>query len=403
MKKLVTLGAAALLATFDWGARAHAAGFLIYDLSAEALGKGSAVSASTQEPAAVWFNPAALAFMGHGVSASVVGIRARATYEAPDGAETSTVNNNHALPTLFANARVHERVALGFGVYPAFGLEIEWPGDWVGKEFTTKARITTVALNPTVAIQIAPALSLAAGFSAVRGVVELENALPAVVGGTSRVGAATWGWAGNAALLYRPLPDVLHFALTYRSRTKLSFDGRADFDPSPDFAPSLPDQGASAEITLPDILSAGVMWRPLPNWTFTFDPNLVFWSTIEELVIDFQSAPTRVLKRDNHASVTLRFGGEWGAPGDGLRLRAGFIFDQNPSPAETLAPSLPDANRLDFGLGVGYKAGAFKADLGYLLVYFLPSESTGGTEGPIGTYRSIAQLLGLTLTAQFGP
>ena len=36
---------------------AHASGFLIYDLSGEAIGRGSAVSAGVTEPAAVWFNP----------------------------------------------------------------------------------------------------------------------------------------------------------------------------------------------------------------------------------------------------------------------------------------------------------------------------------------------------------
>jgi hypothetical protein len=50
---------------------------------------------------------------------------------------------------------------------------------------------------------------------------------------------------------------------------------------------------------------------------------------------------------------------------------------------------------------VGYRWRWARADLGYLLVYFLPSDSTTGQEGPIGTYKSLAQLLGLTLTAMF--
>ena len=46
-----------------------AGGFMIYDISGSALARGSAVTADDEEPAAVWFNPANLAFMG-GVSAS---------------------------------------------------------------------------------------------------------------------------------------------------------------------------------------------------------------------------------------------------------------------------------------------------------------------------------------------
>jgi hypothetical protein len=34
-------------------------------------------------------------------------------------------------------------------------------------------------------------------------------------------------------------------------------------------------------------------------------------------------------------------------------------------------------------------------------VIFLPADSTGGTEGSVGTYDTIAHLVGLTLTASW--
>ena len=46
-----------------------ASGFLIADISGQALARASAVSADVDEPAAVYYNPANLAFLG-GVSAS---------------------------------------------------------------------------------------------------------------------------------------------------------------------------------------------------------------------------------------------------------------------------------------------------------------------------------------------
>jgi long-chain fatty acid transport protein len=386
--------------------RAHAAGFLIYDLSAEALGKASAVVASTREPAAVWFNPAALAYEKHGLSLGAIGVTAKARFEPKNTAfpEAKTKPGRFVLPTFFAHAKVNDRIAVGFGAYPAFGLSITWPDDWQGREYVIKAAITTLALNPTVAVELLPQLSLGVGFSAVRATVEFKNALPAVVGGMVEIGGGTWGYGANAALLYRPLPETLHFGLTYRSRIALNFNGRADFDPSPDFAPLLPDQGGKAKLTLPDILTAGVMWRPAEKVTLTVDSNLVFWSTFERLVIDFDTAPDKIMERNNHNSFTVRAGAEWQTPLEGFALRGGFIFDQNPSPKETMAPSLPDANRLDFALGVGYRSGNFKADVGYLLVYFLPSKAEGGMEkeGPEGTYHSLAQLLGVTVSVLFG-
>jgi long-chain fatty acid transport protein len=394
---------AVLLGLCFGAAPARAGGFLIYEMSAEAMGKASAVSASTQEPAAVWFNPAALVNQGHGFSLSGVGVLARTRFQPADGSdEVKTKPGRFVLPTVFASARAHERVAVGLGIFPAFGLSVTWPEDWLGREHTIKAAIETVNFNPTVAVSLVPQLSLGVGVQIIRGAVELQNALPAVVGGTATIGGGSWGVGANAGLLYKALPERLHLAFTYRSRVKLSFDGRVDFDPHPDFEPSLPDQGGGADITLPDILTLGVMWRPVPSVELTFDPNLVLWSTFDRLVIDFESVADRILERHSKNTVALRLGVDWATPQPGLSARLGFIYDQNPAPPETLAPSLPDGNRLDFGAGVGYRWRWLKADVGYLLVYFLPAEATTGREGPEGTYRSIAQLFGLTVSALFG-
>jgi long-chain fatty acid transport protein len=402
MKRLAAMSLA-LLALASPGA-ARAAGYLIYDLSGEALGKASAVVASTREPAAVWFNPAALTEMGHGVSLSGVAVFARSRFEPEAGGEDiETEPANHVLPAVFATAKVHDQVAVGFGAFPAFGLSIEWPEDWVGREAAIKAEVQTLNLNPTAAVRLLPGLSLGVGFQAVRAAVEFINGLPAVVGGTARLGGGTWGYGGNAAVLFQPqMVPQLAFGLTYRSRVKLDFTGRVDFDPgSPDFEPSLPDQGGTAELTLPDILSFGSAWQVAPSVALTLDVNYVLWSTYDELFVDFDQAPDLVQIRDNKNAFTLRLGVDWSTPVEGLSVRGGFILDQNPSPSENLAPSLPDANRVDFGAGVGYRWRWARADLGYLLVYFLPSDSTTGAEGPVGTYKSLAQLLGLTLTASF--
>ena len=129
----------------------QANGFLIYDLSGEAIGRASAVSASTDEPAAVWFNPAALVFMGPAASAGGVYVTAKSRF-SPDagGAATDSQRGNFLLPTFFATSPVSDRVAVGLGVYTAFGIGIAWPNDWIGREATIAASLQTLAINPTV-------------------------------------------------------------------------------------------------------------------------------------------------------------------------------------------------------------------------------------------------------------
>jgi long-chain fatty acid transport protein len=236
----------------------------------------------------------------------------------------------------------------------------------------------------------------------VRAAVDFRNGLPALTGAGSevRLGAGTWGYGVNAAVLYRPLPNRLQAALTYRSRVKLDFSGHADFSPTnPDFVPALPDQPGSAGITLPDAITAGVMFRPLAELMLEADVNYVLWSTYDKINITFQSAPPHVIEPDGHNAFTVRLGGDYHFARPNLHLRAGFIFDQRAIPQEALGPGLPDGNRLDGTVGVGYTRGPVTADLGFMYVYVLPATSTGEREGPVGTYRTNAQLLGITIRA----
>jgi long-chain fatty acid transport protein len=383
-----------------------ASGFLIYDVSGQAIGRASAVSADVDEPAAVWFNPANLAYLG-GVNASVGGVflTSKSTFSpSGGGAETSTKRGNFFLPSVFASGQLTDRVAVGVGAYSAFGIGITWPDDWAGRENAIHASLETLTLNPTVAVKVHPRIAVAAGFDAVRSVVDFSNGLPTLIGGDVRLGAGTWGYGFNVAGLYKIYPGRLHLALTYRSRVKLDFDGQANFSPAnPDFAPVLPDQRGTASITLPDIITVGAMGRPRPDLALTLDANLVLWSTYDRIDINFQTAPDRAIVSNGRNTVTLRGGADWTFPArwPGLHLRAGLIYDRSAIPSANLGPSLPDSDRVDVALGVGYGRGHFRGDLGYLLVVFLPADATTGQEGPVGTYNTIAQLLGLTVSLRW--
>jgi long-chain fatty acid transport protein len=382
-----------------------ASGFLIYDISGQALARASAVTADDEEPAAVWFNPANLAFLG-GVNASAGGVfvTSQATFSpAGGGPSTDSIRGNFFLPTVFASALLTDRIAVGMGVYSTFGIGIHWPDDWEGREATIKASLQTLSFNPTVAVRLHKQISVAAGFDAIRSVVDFTNGLPSIIGGDVRLAGGTWGYGFNVAALYRVIPRKLQLAVTYRSRVKLDFDnGRANFSPAnPDFAPALPDQSGRASITLPDIITVGVMGRPRFDLALSFDANLVLWSTYDRLNIDFQSAPDHVINPNGRNTFTLRGGADWTFPyrWPGLHLRGGVIYDRSAIPTSNLGPGLPDSDRVDVALGAGYGRGHFRGDLGYLLVVFLPADSAGGSEGPAGTYKTLAHLIGLTLTA----
>jgi long-chain fatty acid transport protein len=390
----------AFLLALGASATARAGGFLVYDVSAEASAKGSAVVASTDEPAAVWYNPAALSFVpGHRLSLGGSLIRSATSFEAAAGGTSDNVPATFALPHLFASFTISPRLSAGLGVYAVYGLGNEWKPDWIGRESSIRSALTTVSINPTLALRLSDQVSLGLGFDLLRGSVDMENALPEPVGGQVRIGGAGWGYGGNLGLLVRAVPDRLHVGLTYRSRIHLPLDGRVDFDPHPEFANSLPDQAGSSSATMPDILALGVLYKPIPSLEISLDLNLVLWGVYDETRIVLASGDEIAVEHDYHASGVLRAGVDWAAPVPGLHLRGGFIFDQTPAPAEHLDPSMPDSDQIDLTVGLGYAWRSLRADLAYQLLLYLPADSVTGEAGPEGTYRTTGHFLGLTVSA----
>jgi long-chain fatty acid transport protein len=390
---------------------AHAGGFQLAEQSAEALGMASAVSASTVAPDAVWYDPAALVFVD-GVQASLSGTAYLGSSQFTPRGEGDAIDaepTRQLVPSFFASARVSDRIAVGLGVAVPFGLGVEWPHDWVGRDYGIESSLMVVDFNPVVAFKLLPKLSIAAGFDLMRGAVDLERGLPTAGTDTVRISGDAWGFGANVALLYRIVPEQLHLALSYRSRARLKLGGQADFEVTePVFSTRLFDQRGSATLTLPDVITLGAMFRPDPRVRIGLDANAVLWSTFDRIPIDFAdpATPDAQLVPDYHDTVNVRLGAEWSTPVRGLRARIGLIVDPNPAPETGLSPSLPDGMRLDASAGVGYHGPSLGIDAGYMLVIFLrsdaraPSDPTQAPQSPEGSYRTTAHLIGLTLTGR---
>ena len=147
----------------------------------------------------------------------------------------------------------------------------------------------------------------------------------------------------------------------------------------------------------------GVVQQPPPGVANRLDQTVV-WTvnnptgsgiTFAEPPVVFPNPAQSTHNAKNfHHTWNLHVGGEYAITQNFL-ARLGFMYDPTPSPSETLSPDLPDADRLNFAGGVGYRAGGFTADLGYQYVLFL---NTGSTFPPFpGTMSGGVHVVGLTL------
>jgi long-chain fatty acid transport protein len=410
MNRFTLTHAAALAGLLAAGTDARAAGFAIYEHDAESMARAGAVAAYPNVAGSLY---------NVGVLGALKGLKLRlgdtlifpsTTYIPRDGgARTDATTPVQPPPNLYASYTLSDLagvgdLAFGLGLFPLYGLVLEWPEDWAGRFENKSADLKTFTVNPGVAFRLAKRVSLGIGFQLVIGSVHLKS--DADLGGGHEaalelVGKAI-GYSFNVGLYANPI-DELHVGVQWRHSTKMPFKGDADVTHS-EGTPGgtralLYDQGVGAGVTLPGMLSAGIGYDLTKDINLEFDVNLVTWSELDGFTIDFEEAGTPDARRvlDWRDSITFRVGGTWRTPVEGLQARLGYVYDLNPVPDHTLSPLLPDSNRHLFAIGAGYAIAGFSVDVGYNYVLFLNRAVWDSTEHIQGAYETDAHLLGLSL------
>jgi long-chain fatty acid transport protein len=399
MKKTLTV--VTLLAA----SASQAAGLAIDTQSSRATGMGSTGVASSRDASSIYYNPAGILGVGKldaqlGDSLVLVGLGF-----TPNATGVKQSQNPVSPPPYaYFVYKINEQLAAGVGVFTPFGANSQWPEDFVGQQIARESRVATYDINPTLAWSPLKWLRLGVGFQAVHGTVEVHRQVavpspPALPGTTGEVALSgnTWGLGYNAGVQADVVPGLLTLGAQFRSRVLMFLEGDADFSDFPEpVAPMFQDQPIRLDVELPASVGLGVTLTPLEKLTLAVDANWVQWSSIQQLLFEFQTTPAF-----NQPSVkrwedrwNFHVGGEYKVT-DALAVRAGFVYDPTPSPEETLAPDLPDADRLKISVGAGYAFSTFRVDAGYQLVLLQEQQSTF-TPLP-GTYGGAAHVIGLTL------
>jgi long-chain fatty acid transport protein len=213
-----------------------------------------------------------------------------------------------------------------------------------------------------------------------------------------------WGFGATAGILVKIIPDILNVGVGYRSGVALSFSGNAAFtkDGSGANVPSglrsrLTDGVGSADLNLPHVVSFGVAGFPIEGLTLGVTADLITWSSYDKLEIKFTDNPELNTSdpKDWKNTVSVRVGAEYDVIKN-LGVRLGFIYDMGPIPDNRIGPELPDNDRYEFCVGVGYEIIGIRIDAAYQYL-FTGTFDTGPLAPLVGSYRADAHLMGLSL------
>ncbi len=398
-----------------------ASGFSIYEQGSRATGMAGAFMARANEPSAIFYNPAGIAGLkGWQLQVGTTAIQPQFSFTGPLSMDQYAYNKAKKglfFPShLYATYTLNPNISFGLGIYSPFGMATTWQDKWVGRLLATNTELRTVFFNPVVAYKIRDNLSVAAGISLVNANVVLEKDVlftPRHLFGHSKLEANTNGFGFNMGIHYR-LCDKAELGIVYRSPVQLDFnDGKAYFTfpvtqndiVNQEIAAYFPAKTkATSAITLPASYGLGVAYEMTPNLSFEFDYLVMGWHSYDEVKITFADPVAgqteNVNPRNYKDSFSLRFGLEYRLDTH-LTLRAGYAWDSHAVPSAYVEPTLPENDRHNYTIGLGYHNRHFSVDAAYHILLQDDRQVENTVSSFDGSYAGLANIAGLTFGYAF--
>jgi len=414
----------AALATLAPSTSGHAAGFALREQSASAQGNAFAgATAAAEDVSYMFFNPAALGFLnGYQALAVLSYIRPQSELSAASGATVRAspiggrtgaddVTDDVVTPALYGMAELAQGVRAGIGINVPFGLEIGYPGDWVGRYHVVNSELQTININPVLAWQPVDWLAFGAGlqvqyidaeinnaidFGTIGTVFGIPGAVPASQDGFAKLKGHDWGVGFNLGALVEPVKGT-RLGVAYRSEVEHELEGDANFDlDSAGIGAALraatgafANTGASTKVTTPTMLSAGIHQQLTPRWSLMGEVAWTEWSTFKELRISFDNPAQadNVTEEDWRDAFFVALGTTY-KPAKEVTLRGGIAFDQTPVEDEHRTPLIPDADRYWLSVGIGWQPIHWLGlDAGYTHIFLDDADVDLSAADPGSTFR----------------
>lgn len=387
----------------------YAGGFQLNEHGARAMGLGGAFTAVADDPSAIYFNGAGLTqlsgwnFM---IGTALISPNSEFRGVAPQINDYKTKAQTFVVPNGYATYRVNNDWAVGLGFNVPFGLGTVWPTDWPGRYLALETDVKAYTISGDVAYKLIDNLSISAGMQySFANVTITEKKAQTPFPGDALItldGKDNSAFGYKFGILYKPI-STLSFGASFHSQIKYNFKGTATTIGASQLASEFPAGNINANLTTPFNLTFGTAYQIIPELRLSADFQYVGWSSYDTLAIQFSNVPRVASPRLYDNSYIIRFGAEYKYTHD-LSFQGGIYWDKNPVKPEYLNPSLPDANRICFSLGVDYKfTSNFSACISYLFIrsselsVMDSNEFYEGNTPFNGTYNSFANLGSISL------
>lgn len=377
---------------------ARAVAFRVPDQDARAIARGNAFTATADNPSAIYYNPAGLAFLeGTQFRASAYPIWLKVDHDPAAGGErVSTRDQLQGVAQVYVSTTAAGgTLAGGVGLYTPYGLGTLWPDEAPFRALGTKAELMYLAVNPVIAWRPWPGLAVAAGPSLDWGRATLRQGVGPRPADQFNFTGTDLALAATAGIMWRPHPRH-SFGLSWRSAGAMTFDGEAETR----LGDLRFEQEATYRLNLPQHLIAGWSYRPTPAWNLEVNVDWTDWHAVDTATLGLPGGKTEVPFHWESGFI-YEFGLTRTFP-SGLALSAGYWYAEETIPDARYKPIVPDVALHVVSAGLAWRWGGWDLEAVYQLGVG-PTRTVRGSEGGLadGRFSYLSHALSLAAGRKF--
>ena len=367
MKRRYSVAVATMLIT---SMQAYAGGFEAPNHSAAAAGVSNAFVATANDPSALIYNPAGIAWQP---GISLQGVLYENFRDSSVKIPGGIAPNKGAEPVagaFFATwSPLSSRWSGGFGFAPLYQLNNDWSVAFPGSAEVAKITVDHATFDGVYAINSDLAVGAGADWYVTRATLQQ--------GASSFHGRDFGGFGGHLSLMWKPMPAWTVGAI-YRSGASVSVT-----------------QGASSlAFKLPDHATLAVAHDFADVWRFETDLKWSRWSALKDLNVRSGGVVTQANPVHLRDTLSVMAGLTWTWREDS-QFRFGYAYEQGANRSQGFSPIVADQDGHRISLGAGGKLGGAHVDIAYQYVYYSKKSAKGRFAG---TYRDRKQSIILSFS-----
>lgn len=375
-------------------------------------GMGGAGTAFVQDASSLFFNPGGSVFVeGNQISIGMTPTYANSVFlednTGVEGRTDSPTGTPFSAYGLF-KLKNQDRIKLGMAIYTPFGSTVEWEDGWVGRFAMTRLKLLSIFFQPTISYKLTDKIGIGAGFVYSYGKVNLQKDLPILQSNgdyaSVELGGTGTGFGFNASVYIEP-NDLVSFGVSYRSKVAMKLpNGEATFTVPESVADKFPSGKFTSELPLPQVVTGSVAFHPNEQIDMVLDINYVGWHAYDTLAFDYEtnteSLSDTKSARNYKDIVAFRLGGQYTIK-EKLKCRMGLAYGITPVQNGYVTPETPDANRINYTVGLGYSYSSHY-ELDVSLLYTQVERHDTNTETQLsGQFKTRVFAPGFSFTYKF--